>query len=368
MTSAEQNETQSQEKRIRSFHPKGNGKPRQKNRQEAAEQAPPVFHAHALDLDPNIVIPERPSVDLTYNDFTRSAIEGELKQPKVRKRKPLIPFELTETPRLNADQWEGRPPGRRKLMAAAEEAAEENKGGENKRGQDSRKGKDRQERPERQDGRREDRGERQGGQKERQEGHGEGWADERNGSRKPRNNNQPKKGGAQGQRPHPENRPQAENKGNLETASLEGMEAPAAREENQGEGKKGKGFWAKRREDAKRRKEQQAQAGAAADRPEAPRENPGPGEAGPKPKREGRRPEGEKPARKKEGDKKPGAQNQNRRPQEQGQRQDHERPRQERREQRPEQRPENGQRHRQEKDAQAGESQSLIKPYWIKKQ
>ena len=118
MISAEHNETKPSDKRIRSFHPKKNpSKPRQKDKPESLDPATPVFHAHALDLDPNIVIPERPSVDLNYTDFTRSSIEGELKQPKFRKRKPLIPFELTETPRLNSDQWEGRPAGRRKLMA-----------------------------------------------------------------------------------------------------------------------------------------------------------------------------------------------------------------------------------------------------------
>ena len=89
--------------------------------QAPKEEEPIVFHAHALDIEPGVVIPPRPSVDLTYNDFTRESYQAGEK-PFVPKKKKIVPFELSETPKTQSEYWEGRAPGRRKLLNAMEQA------------------------------------------------------------------------------------------------------------------------------------------------------------------------------------------------------------------------------------------------------
>jgi len=84
-------------------------------------EGPPSFNAHALDLEPGVIIPERPSLDLTYHDFTRESYEAGEK-PFVPKRRKAVPFELSETPRMQSEYWEGRTPGRRKILSQAESA------------------------------------------------------------------------------------------------------------------------------------------------------------------------------------------------------------------------------------------------------
>ena len=319
----ENKEAQNQEKQNRGFQAKQNPRNRQRARQESQELAPPVFHAHALDLDPDLVIPERPSVDLTYTDFTRSAIEGELKQPKMRKRKPLIPFELTETPRLNADQWEGRPPGRRKLMAAAEEGTEEEKTGEAGRPQEGRKNRERPETRQEKRGEVRQEGERQSLRQEQRPAEAKG--ENRDNSRKNKNSNQWKKaGGPAGAKPQiPEGR-------------LPRQSAEAVGAKGEGEAKKGKSFWAKRREEAKRQKEQASSSGNHQNRQAPASESLAESSESNKPRRENRR--SGSGAFRAQG-------RQNERPKEQRQ----------------------GGRSRQEREEAPGENQSLIKPYWLKK-
>ncbi len=102
------------------------------------EDKPLTFNAHALDLDPGIAIPERPSIDLTYTDFTRESYEMGTGRPFVPKKKKIVPFELSETPKMQADYWEGRAPGRRKLMNAMENSAEARSNGEGQPAQEKR--------------------------------------------------------------------------------------------------------------------------------------------------------------------------------------------------------------------------------------
>jgi hypothetical protein len=99
--------------------------------EETENQAPKVeepvsFNAHALDLEPGVVILPRPSLDLSYIDFTRESYEAGEK-PFTPKKKKVVPFELSETPHMQTDYWEGKTPGRRKLMNAPDGAAAEAK-------------------------------------------------------------------------------------------------------------------------------------------------------------------------------------------------------------------------------------------------
>ena len=87
------------------------------------EQETPIsFHAHALDLEPGTIIPERPSLDLTYIDFTRESYDAGDK-PFVPKKKKAIPFELSDTPHTQSEYWEGKSPGRRKSSPQGDAAA-----------------------------------------------------------------------------------------------------------------------------------------------------------------------------------------------------------------------------------------------------
>ena len=74
----------------------------------AAADIPVGFHAHPLDMEPGFVIPERPSVDLNYNDFTRESYDDSEKRLFVPKKKSGIPFELSLTPRTQSEAREGR--------------------------------------------------------------------------------------------------------------------------------------------------------------------------------------------------------------------------------------------------------------------
>lgn len=90
---------------------KNNAMFHRKNRESenAGKEGPPPepdepvsFNAHALDLEPGQIIPQRPSIDLTYNDFTRESYEaGE--RPFVPRKKKIVPFELSETPRTQSE-------------------------------------------------------------------------------------------------------------------------------------------------------------------------------------------------------------------------------------------------------------------------
>ena len=102
---------------------KGNDQTPDKDGQanQPAQEAPLSFHAHALDLEPGTLIPERASVDLTYHDFTRDSYEAGDK-PFVPKRKKPIPFELSETPHTQSEYWEGKSAGRRRPSAQGENA------------------------------------------------------------------------------------------------------------------------------------------------------------------------------------------------------------------------------------------------------
>ncbi|MCL1804868.1 MAG: hypothetical protein FWG28_02530 [Clostridiales bacterium] len=106
-------------------------------------EGPPSFHAHALDLEPGVVFPERPSLDLTYVDFTRESYEAD--KPFVPRKKKIVPFELSETPRMQPDFWEGRTPGRRKLMGQPDGANRGEKDGEAARTRDGKPSEGRKE-------------------------------------------------------------------------------------------------------------------------------------------------------------------------------------------------------------------------------
>ena len=108
------------------------------------DEAPASFNAHALDMEPGVVIPPRQSLDLTYNDFTRESYE-EANKPFVPKKKKPVPFELSETPRMQPEYWEGKTPGRRKLMNKAESAGTAEPGEEVSRPQEPRRSNPRKE-------------------------------------------------------------------------------------------------------------------------------------------------------------------------------------------------------------------------------
>jgi hypothetical protein len=85
-------------------------------------EEPVIFNAHALDMEPGVITVPRPSLDLTYIDFTRESYEAGEK-PFVPKKKKLVPFELSDTPHMQTEYWEGKTPGRRKLLNQADNAA-----------------------------------------------------------------------------------------------------------------------------------------------------------------------------------------------------------------------------------------------------
>ncbi|MCL2166477.1 MAG: hypothetical protein FWH49_04220 [Clostridiales bacterium] len=122
---------------------KRSGPARRGRKSEAAEGAeagnqkedkPVTFNAHALDMEPGFVIPERPSVDLTYQDFTRESYDENDRRPFVPKKRNEVPFELSDTPRTQqTDMRESRNNGRRQASVPdsgkqADEAAESGDG------------------------------------------------------------------------------------------------------------------------------------------------------------------------------------------------------------------------------------------------
>jgi hypothetical protein len=104
------------------FHRKRRGGDRDnKGSQTPDAEAPISFNAHPLDMEPDTIVPERPNIDLTYIDFTRESVE-EGDRHSTPKKKKNIPYELSETPHMDPEYWEGRTPGRRKLMSKADAA------------------------------------------------------------------------------------------------------------------------------------------------------------------------------------------------------------------------------------------------------
>jgi hypothetical protein len=82
------------------------------------KEGPAAFNAHALDLDAQAVIPDRPSIDLNYTDFTRESYEPAPGASRSHPRKKkTVPFELSETPRTQSEFWEGRGTSRRRSGA-----------------------------------------------------------------------------------------------------------------------------------------------------------------------------------------------------------------------------------------------------------
>jgi len=94
-----------------------------KTAQNPHADEPITFNAHALDMEPGVLIPPRPSVDLTYNDFTRESYHEDGSRPFVPKKKKSVPFELSETPRMQSEYWESKTPSRRRLNNSAENAS-----------------------------------------------------------------------------------------------------------------------------------------------------------------------------------------------------------------------------------------------------
>lgn len=137
-------------KRNRQFRRNNDDKARDNQKNGGSQEAdkPVTFNAHALDLDPGIVIPERPSIDLTYTDFTRESYEMGTGRPFVPKKKKIVPFELSETPKMQADYWEGRAPGRRKLLNAMENGAEIKANGEGQQTQEKKQPEYKKDNPE----------------------------------------------------------------------------------------------------------------------------------------------------------------------------------------------------------------------------
>ena len=89
----------------------------QRETQVPKNEAPLSFNAHALDMEPGFVAPERPSVDLTYIDFTRESVaEGE-RRHFVPKKRNIVPYELSETPRTQQDSRDGRSQDRRRQQS-----------------------------------------------------------------------------------------------------------------------------------------------------------------------------------------------------------------------------------------------------------
>ena len=91
-----------------------------KESRDAQKEGPVSFNAHALDMDPGFVLPARPSVDLTYNDFTRESYDTNEGRVFVPKKKHAVPFELSDTPRTQQDPREGKPTDRRKATIPAD--------------------------------------------------------------------------------------------------------------------------------------------------------------------------------------------------------------------------------------------------------
>jgi hypothetical protein len=75
---------------------------------ERKADEPITFNAHPLDLEPGTIIPPRPSINLSYNDFTRESMTiGESRSFVPKKRDP-IPFELSEIPRKYSESRENK--------------------------------------------------------------------------------------------------------------------------------------------------------------------------------------------------------------------------------------------------------------------
>ncbi|MCL1849174.1 MAG: hypothetical protein FWF83_05850, partial [Clostridiales bacterium] len=94
----------------------------------AQEDKPMEFHAHALEMEPGFVAPERQSIDLTYNDFTRESYDAKDRRPFVPVKRNLVPYELSETPRSQQEPQENRGnerrrPAREPARGAAQEPA-----------------------------------------------------------------------------------------------------------------------------------------------------------------------------------------------------------------------------------------------------
>ncbi|MCL2121831.1 MAG: hypothetical protein FWH28_06230 [Clostridiales bacterium] len=82
------------------------------------EDKPITFNAHALDMEPGFVIQERPSVDLTYQDFTRESYDESDRRPFVPKKRNEVPYELSDTPRTQqVDSRDSRNNGRRQASS-----------------------------------------------------------------------------------------------------------------------------------------------------------------------------------------------------------------------------------------------------------
>ena len=88
------------------------------------------FNPHPLDLDEDVEIPVRPSVDLTYHDFTRESVNVGERRQFLPKKRNAVPYEQSETPRSQsestrqADNEEPRQRERRRSRAPVVEAKE----------------------------------------------------------------------------------------------------------------------------------------------------------------------------------------------------------------------------------------------------
>ncbi len=97
--------------------------------EKANSEKPAAFNAHALDMEEGFVMPVRPTVDLTYVDFTREAVTQSERRPFVPKRRNEVPFEMSETPKSQSENRDrdARQPERRPRKQAERDIATEQK-------------------------------------------------------------------------------------------------------------------------------------------------------------------------------------------------------------------------------------------------